>query len=130
MADQEPRTGPPTREASEMRGMSEPRDREPRSREPRKSGNSGKRSVPFGLKPGLFAGIIGKFKFWISFFAGVLGLFVIIGVLFSFTIDAGIFTTEGTGAWVVVLSWIGSVWLFGQWLKARYGRQNKIFREQ
>ena len=78
MADQEPRTGPPTREASKMRGVSEPRDREPRSHEPHKSENSGKRNPPFGLKPGLLAGVTGKIKFWITFFAGVLGLFVII----------------------------------------------------
>lgn len=125
MSDQEPHTGPPTREARKTRELRDPHE----ARKRRKSRNSEGNTL-LGLKSGLLAGVTDALKFWISFFTGVLGLFVVIGILFSFTIEAGIFTTEGTGAWVVFLSWLGSVWLFGQWLKARFGRSNKIFRER
>ena len=128
MADQEPHTGPPTREA--RRGVSESRDREPRNREPRKSGNSGGRSAPFGLKPGLLAGVSEALKFYLSAAIGILVVSFVFAMVYGSAISAGWLSTEGGDAWFTVLSWLLLMWLFGQWLKARFGRSNKLFRER
>lgn len=109
MADQEPRTGPPTHQRTP------------------KSGNKNA-DTPLGLKPGLLGGVGETLKLWLCVAAMSLGLFFVVGILYGLSVQAGILTTEGTGAWVGVLTWIGSVWVGGQWLKARFGRPNKLFQ--
>ena len=124
MPDQEPRTGPPTREASEMRGVGEPRDRE------RGRSGSTDSSPPFGLKPGLLAGVSETLKFYLSVIIVVIVVTFVFSMVYGAAISAGWLSTEGGDAWFTVLSWVFFMWLFGQWLKARFGRSNMLFRER
>ena len=120
MPDQEPHTGPPTREARETREV----------RESRRSENRGGRNAPFGLKPGLLAGVSETLKFYLSAVVAILVVTFVFSMIYGSAISAGWLSTEGGDAWFTVLSWLLLMWLTGQWLKARFGRSNKIFRER
>lgn len=117
MSDQEPKVGPP--QHSRTPRHSEKRERDDENDKP-----------PLGLKHGLIGGITKKAKFWFLVGAGSIGTLLVISMTFGTAITMGWWSTEGLDAWLTFLSWIGLTWLYGQWLKARFGRPNKIFRVQ
>ena len=70
----------------------------------------------------LLARIKRKAGFWLAYFAGALVIFVMIAIVYGTAGDMGLINTE---MWTtnagMLLGMVASWWLFGQWLKTKFG---------